>query len=103
MQVTKPTALERVLVVAAQVTCMSQHYSTFLERMLTWCTDTLFYSVLYFTIPRAAHRLTGFLEETAHEAYTDYLNSIDSGKIPLKPAPEIAKKYYRLRNDATMR
>lgn len=71
--------------------------------MLTFSVDTLFYSVLYFTVPRAAHRLTGFLEETAHEAYTEYLDSIDSGKISLKPAPEIAKKYYRLPNNATMR
>lgn len=85
LQVTNPTALERSLVVVAQGLYLS------------------FYSLMYFFIPRAAHRLTGFLEETAHEAYTDYLNCIDSGKIKNKPAPEIARRYYRLPEDATMR
>lgn len=85
LQVTKPTRLERGLVVVAQ-----GFYTTF-------------YSLMYFFIPRAAHRLTGYLEETAFAAYTDYLNAIDSGKIPTKPAPEIAIKYYRLPKTATMR
>lgn len=85
MQVTKPTALERALVVTAQYAYLS------------------FYSVLYFLIPRAAHRLTGFLEETAHEAYTDYLRSIDNGQLKNNPAPEIARRYYHLPDDATMR
>lgn len=85
MQVCKPTVLERGLVIVAQGMYLT------------------FYSVLYLFHSRAAHRLTGYLEEEAHRAYTDYLASIDAGKIPNKPAPQIAKDYYRLPADATMR
>lgn len=85
MKTTQPTPLERGLVVIAQGAYLT------------------FYSVMYFFLPRAAHRLTGYLEETAHEAYTDYLKAIDSGAIKNKPAPTIAKEYYRLPDTATMR
>lgn len=85
LQVVKPTAIERGLVLAAQGMYLS------------------FYSLLYFMLPRAAHRLTGYLEEEAHRAYTDYLKCIDEGKITNKPAPPIARKYYRLPPAATMR
>jgi len=47
--------------------------------------------------------LVGYLEEEAHLAYSDFLRAIDSGEIPNKPAPLIAKKYYRLPDDATIR
>lgn len=85
MKVCQPTALERGLVLMAQGLYLS------------------FYSVLYLINSRAAHRLTGYLEEEAHRAYTDYLQSIDSGKLPDKPAPQIAKTYYNLEDNATMR
>lgn len=85
MQVCQPSALERGLVVLAQGLYLS------------------FYSVLYLTHSRAAHRLTGYLEEEAHRAYTDYLKSIDDGKIANRAAPEIARKYYHLGDKATMR
>lgn len=85
MQVCQPSALERGLVVLAQGLYLS------------------FYSVLYLTHSRAAHRLTGYLEEEAHRAYTDYLSSIDNGKIPNRAAPEIARNYYYLGEEATMR
>lgn len=85
MTMIKPTRLERSLVILAQGTYLT------------------FYSLLYFTSPRAAHRLVGYLEEEAHLAYTAFLKAIDDGEIPNKPAPEIAKKYYRLPEDATLR
>lgn len=85
MKVCEPTALERGLVLLAQ--------SLYLT----------FYSTLYLVNSRAAHRLTGYLEEEAHRAYTDYLCSIDSGKLPNVNAPNIAKVYYNLADDATMR
>lgn len=85
LKLTKPTRLERSIVIAAQGLYL------------------VFYSGLYLLYPRACHRLTGYLEEEAHAAYTDYLSAIDSGKIPLKPAPEIAIEYYRLPPDATVR
>lgn len=85
MQVCKPTVLERGLVIFAQGLYLS------------------FYSSLYLVSSRAAHRLTGYLEEEAHRAYTDYLAGIDSGKLPNKEAPEIAKNYYHLPDDARIR
>lgn len=85
MQVCHPSRMERTLVVCAQGLYL------------------LFYSTLYLVNSRAAHRLTGYLEEEAHRAYTDYLSSIDSGKLPNKPAPDIAKKYYHLADDALIR
>lgn len=36
-------------------------------------------------------------------AYTQYLGALDSGALPTKPAPPIAKQYYRLGEDATIR
>lgn len=85
MKVTKPTLLERSLVIVAQGLYLT------------------FYSTLYLFHSRAAHRLTGYLEEEAHRAYSDYLTCIDNGKISNKPAPQIAKDYYRLPEDATIR
>lgn len=85
MKVCKPSLLERSLVVAAQGVYLT------------------FYSGLYLVSPRGAHRLTGYLEEEAHRAYTDYLRCIDNGSLPNKPAPEIARTYYNLPESATMR
>lgn len=79
---------------------------SFLERSLVRVAQGLyltFYSALYLTHQRAAHRLTGYLEEEAHRAYTDYLSSIDSGKLKNYPAPLIARNYYRLPEDARIR
>jgi len=85
MQHTKPTRLERALVMAAQGVYV------------------LAYSVLMYLSPRTAHRTVGYLEECAQRAYTDYLAAVDSGAIPNVPAGEIAKRYYRLPDDATLR
>jgi ubiquinol oxidase len=85
MQYCQPTMIERMLVVAAQV-----GYTTA-------------YTVCYILSPRFAHRLVGYLEEEAVEAYTLFLNAIDNGEIPNGPAPEIAKRYYNLGPDATIR
>lgn len=85
MKVCEPTRLERALVLCAQGLYLT------------------FYSALYLTNSRAAHRLTGYLEEEAHRAYTDYLESLDSGKLENRPAPLIAREYYHLPETATMR
>jgi len=62
-----------------------------------------FYSLMYLLNSRAAHRLTGYLEEEAHRNYTDYLHSLDEGKLENREAPQIAKDYYRLGPDARIR
>jgi ubiquinol oxidase len=55
-----------------------------------------FYLILYICSPRIAHRFVGYLEEEAVISYTQYLEEVESGKIPNDPAPEIAKKYWKL-------
>ncbi len=55
-----------------------------------------FYLILYICSPRMAHRFVGYLEEEAVISYTQYLEEVESGKIPNDPAPEIAKKYWKL-------
>lgn len=85
MKVTKPNLLERGLVVLAQGAYLA------------------FYSALYLCSGRAAHRFVGYLEEEAHLAYTDYIRALDSGELEMKPAPEIAKQYYRLGPNATIK
>lgn len=85
MQYTKPTAVERGLVVLAQLVYLT------------------FYAGLYAVSPQSAHRMVGYLEEEAHIAYTAFLGAIDSGALPNNPAPAIAKKYYNLPENATIR
>lgn len=85
MKVCKPTLLERGLVMMAQGVYLT------------------FYSALYMLHSRTAHRLTGYLEEEAHAVYTDYLQCLESGKLRNGPAPNIAKQYYHLPDDASMR
>lgn len=85
MEVTKPTLLERTLVMGVQGFYV------------------MFYGSLYMVRPSLAHRLVGYLEEEAHLAYTDYLRAVDEGKIANGPAPGIAKSYYRMPADATLR
>eukprot|EP01139_Manchomonas_bermudensis_P002370 Amastigsp_a4457_18.p2 type:complete len:184 gc:universal Amastigsp_a4457_18:539-1090(+) len=85
MSVMQPSKLERALVVAAQATYITA------------------YAAMYALVPKMAHRFVGYLEEEATSAYTDLLRSIDSGATPNGPAPLIARKYYRLPADATIR
>ena len=47
--------------------------------------------------------MVGYFEEQAVISYTDYLEQIDSGKTENIPAPTVAKNYYGLNNDATLR
>jgi hypothetical protein len=53
--------------------------------------------------PAVSHRMVGYLEEAAHRAYNDYIQAIDRGEIVNRPAGSIARKYYRLADDATLR
>jgi ubiquinol oxidase len=85
LAIAKPSALERFLIVCAQAA-----YGAF-------------YAALYSFSGQSAHRMVGYLEEEAHLAYTAFLGAIDAGKIPNKPAPEIAIRYYGLPADARLR
>ena len=47
--------------------------------------------------------MVGYFEEQAVISYTSYLKAIDLNKIKNIDAPQIAKDYYGLHNDAKLR
>lgn len=64
--------------------------------------------ITYLISPRYCHRFVGYLEEEAVKTYTRLIDDIDREDGPLrewrkKPAPDMAKKYWKLGNDATVR
>ncbi len=76
------------------------------ERLLILITQIMFFNsffLLYLVSPKTAHRLVGYFEEEAIVSYTMYLEDIDNGCIPNVPAPKIAKEYWNLPNNATLR
>lgn len=85
IEVAKPTLFERFVVLAAQ-----------------WVFYVGFF-VLYLVSSKTAHRVVGYFEEEAVISYTHYLAEIDEGRTPNVPAPEIAKRYWKLPASATLR
>ena len=76
------------------------------ERFVIMITQAIFYNFyffLYLFAPKTAHRVVGYLEEEAVVSYTHYLADIDAGNTPNVPAPQIAKDYWSLPDDATLR
>lgn len=76
------------------------------ERFLIAATQLVFYNLyffLYLFAPRVAHRVVGYLEEEAVVSYTQYLAKIDAGLVENVPAPQIAKTYWNLPDDARLR
>lgn len=79
---------------------------TFFERMVIIGVQWVFYlgfSALYLIHPKTAHRLVGYFEEEAVTSYTLYLQEIDAGRAANVPAPEIAKRYWKMADDAMLR
>ena len=85
IEISKPTLFERFVIVAVQ-----------------WV-FYLFFFGLYLVSSKTAHRVVGYFEEEAVISYTHYLAEIDEGRSANVPAPEIAKKYWGLPDDATLR
>lgn len=81
----RPTAFERVVILFAQ-----------------WLFYLGFFA-LYLVSARTAHRLVGYFEEEAVLSYTLYLAEIDAGRTPNVAAPAIARAYWKLADDATLR
>lgn len=76
------------------------------ERLVILLVQWLFYVgffLLYLVSPRTAHRVVGYFEEEAVISYSLYLKEIDEGRSPNVPAPAIAKHYWKLPDDATLR
>jgi ubiquinol oxidase len=79
---------------------------TLFERLVVIVVQWLFYFgffALYLISPKTAHRLVGYFEEEAVISYTHYLEEIDAGRSVNGPAPEIARHYWGLPADATLR
>jgi hypothetical protein len=64
------------------------------------------YSLFYAISPRHCHAFVGYLEEEAVKTYTRAIEDLDAGRLPQwtdRQAPEVAKKYWRLGENGTMR
>lgn len=85
IEIAKPTLFERLVIMLAQ-----------------WIFLALF-SVLYLISARTAHRVVGYFEEEAVISYTLYLKEIDEGRSPNVPAPAIARHYWKMAENATLR
>lgn len=85
IQVAKPTLFERCVILGVQ-----------------WVFYLAFFA-LYLVSARTAHRVVGFFEEEAVVSYTHYLKELEEGRAPNVPAPAIARHYWRLPDEATLR
>ncbi len=85
IEVAQPSALERFLILAVQ-----------------WVFYLGFFA-LYLVSPATAHRVVGYFEEEAVVSYSQYLAEIDAGRVANSPAPAIARHYWMLPDDATLR
>jgi ubiquinol oxidase len=85
IEIAKPTLFERLVILLAQ-----------------WVFLVLF-SMLYLCSPKTAHRVVGYFEEEAVTSYTLYLKEIDEGRSPNVPAPLIARHYWKMPDEATLR
>lgn len=85
IQIARPTLFERFVILAVQ-----------------WVFYLAFFA-LYLVSARTAHRVVGYFEEEAVISYTLYLAEIDEGRSANVPAPAIARHYWKLADDATLR
>lgn len=79
---------------------------TFFERLVILLAQWVFlalFSVLYLISSRTAHRVVGYFEEEAVLSYTLYLKEIDEGRSPNVAAPAIARHYWKMPADASLR
>ncbi|CAL8469907.1 g9449 [Coccomyxa elongata] len=64
------------------------------------------YFLFYMISPKHCHAFIGYLEEEAVKTYTHAISDIDNGRLPEwvnREVPEIAKFYWKMPKDATMR
>ena len=85
VEIARPTQFERFVVILVQ-----------------WLFYIAFFA-LYLVSSRTAHRVVGYFEEEAVLSYTLYLQDIDAGRSPNVPAPLIARRYWMLPENATLR
>lgn len=76
------------------------------ERAIVFTVQGVFfnaYFLAYLASPKLAHRIVGYLEEEAIHSYSEYLKELDAGRLQNVAAPAIAKDYWQLAPDATLR
>ena len=79
---------------------------TMFERLAVMSTQWIFYVsffLLYLVSSKTAHRVVGYFEEEAVLSYTLYLEEIDTGGARNVAAPAIARHYWKLADNATLR
>tara|TARA_A100001388_G_scaffold187649_1_gene140998 strand:- start:3432 stop:4088 length:657 start_codon:yes stop_codon:yes gene_type:complete len=84
IEIAKPNAFERLLVIAAQGVFMT------------------FYLFMYIFFPKTSHRMIGYFEDEAVKSYTEYLDLVESGKVMNINAPILAIDYYKLPKNARL-
>jgi ubiquinol oxidase len=84
IEIAKPNAFERFLVIAAQAIFMA------------------FYLFMYIFFPKTSHRMIGYFEDEAVKSYTEYLKLVEDGKVVNIRAPKLAIEYYNLKKDARL-
>ena len=84
IEIAKPNAFERLLVIAAQAIFMA------------------FYLFMYIFFPKTSHRMIGYFEDEAVKSYTEYLKLVEDGKVMNIRAPKLAIEYYNLKKDARL-
>lgn len=85
IEIAKPTWFERTVILLVQ--------GVFLVGFL----------ILYLVSAKTAHRVVGYFEEEAVTSYTLYLQEIAEGRSPNVPAAAIARHYWKMADDATLR
>ncbi len=85
VEVAQPNLFERLVILGVQ-----------------WVFYLAFFA-LYLVSPRTAHRIVGYFEEEAVISYTLYLKEIDEGRSANVPAPAIARQYWKLADNSTLR
>ncbi len=84
IEIAKPNAFERLLVITAQGVFMS------------------FYLIMYIFFPKTSHRMIGYFEDEAVNSYTEYLELVENGLVMNINAPKIAIEYYGLSRNARL-
>jgi ubiquinol oxidase len=93
------------------MTFMKIYNPGWMFRGLVLVTQGVFYNLLfvsYLLSPSAVHRFVGYLEEEAVVTYTQIVDEMERGHIPewapgAREVPQIAKDYWRMGPDATMK
>ena len=84
IEIAKPNAFERLLVIAAQGVFMT------------------FYLFMYIFFPKTSHRMIGYFEDEAVKSYTEYLKLVENGSVMNIRAPKLAIEYYKLSKNARL-